>query len=88
MARSDLIKEMIYRNHSPLNFDFWKMQAPPLYSLVSVQDIAYIHNIITHPKYTSKLDYKNDAINYVMRSRGFKKLHAGTNRVVYKHEAF
>ena len=86
MARSDLIKEMIYRNHSPLNFDFWKMQAPPLYSLVSVQDIAYIHNIITHPKYTSKLDYKNDAINYVMRSRGFKKLHAGTNRVVYKHE--
>ena len=42
MARSDLIKEMMYKNYSPLKFDFWKLQAPPLYSLVSVQDVSYI----------------------------------------------
>ena len=86
MARSNLIKEMIYKDYSPLNFDFWKLQAPPLFSLVSIQDVQYIHNIITSPKYSSKLDYKNQAIDYTMRCRGFRKLHAGTNRLVYKHE--
>lgn len=86
MARSDLIKEMMYRNYSPLDFNFWGMQAPPLYSLVSQQDVYYIHNIITSPKYASKIDYKNQAIDYTMKCRGFRKLHAGTNRVVYKHE--
>ena len=55
-------------------------------SLVSVQDIQYINKIITSAKYSSKIDYKNQAIDYTMRSRGFRKLHAGTNRVVYKHE--
>lgn len=81
-------KEIIYRMQSKVEtkelFNFESLTAPPLYSLLSYQDINQLHRIASSIKYSGNLRKKKQMIDDVMKSRGFIKLAGGTNRVVYR----
>lgn len=69
---------------SPLEFNFDNLIAPPILSLLTVQDISDLHRIATSIKLSGKIKQKYNLIDKIMTARGFVKHHAGTNRVVYR----
>lgn len=56
-----------------------------IYNLLSNQDIYNLHKIATSRKLSSEPIQKFKMIKDIMEARGFKRLSAGTNRVVYKY---
>ena len=60
------------------------LTAPPLLSLVTPQDIFELNRIARSVKLSGKIEEKYKLIDNIMTNRGFIKLHAGTNRVVYR----
>lgn len=84
MAKSDIISIMQTRNVSPFDFNFDMMMAPPLNCLIHPQDGWDIYELAHSIKYASKLDYKLKCIDQILKYRGFTKMLAGTNRVIYK----
>lgn len=86
MAKADILSQIYAPRKQDCEFNFNALCAPPLLSMISVEDIKYLNYLVTSPKYTSKIDYKYDQIRQVMANRGFRKLHAGTNRVVYVND--
>ena len=85
MAKADILSVLYSKNKSALEFRFDMLTAPPLLSLVSVDDINELYRIATSVSLASKIKQKYKMIDDVMIRRGFKKLHAGTNRVIYRH---
>lgn len=67
-------------------FNFERLCAPQLYSLLSVYDIDRLYNIASSIRYSGNIKKKYNAINDVLKPRGFVKLAAGTNRVCYRHQ--
>lgn len=65
-------------------FNFDKLIAPPLCSLLSMEDIDKLYYIATSVKYSGNARKKYKAIDDILKPRGFTKLGSGTNRVVYK----
>ena len=86
MAKADILSQLYAPSRKDSNFDFNALVAPPLLSLVSIEDIKYLNYLASSPRFASKLDYKYSEIKKVMNNRGFRKLHAGTNRVVYVND--
>ncbi len=84
-SRSAIIDKMQSKLISIDEFNFEKLSAPPLYSLLSQQDIDRLYSIAKSIRYSGNINAKYKAIDEVMKPRGFVKLSAGTNRVVYKH---
>lgn len=84
MVENTLLKRLVSATKSIEEFDFDKMMGPPLLSLLTVQDIEYFNYLATSIKYSAQIDYKYKEIDRIMRARGFVKLSAGTNRVVYR----
>ena len=82
MSRVDLLEKM-YIEDITNEFDYDKIWAPPLYSLMSFTDTQDLYHIATSLKYNGNIEKKYELIDQIMRSRGFRKAHAGTNRVVY-----
>lgn len=82
MSRVDLLEKM-YMKDITSSFDYEKIGAPPLYSLMSFTDTQDLYHIATSLKYNGNIEKKYELIDQIMRSRGFRKAHAGTNRVVY-----
>lgn len=66
-------------------FNFDRMIARPLYTLLSIYDIDQLYNVATSVRYAGNAQKKYQAIDEIMHNRGFKKLSAGTNRVVYTY---
>lgn len=85
MARANVLDLLYKEMRSPLDFNFDMLTAPPLLSLLTPQDISILNSIARSVKLSGKITEKYKLIDQVMRSRGFVKLHAGTNRVVYRH---
>lgn len=56
-----------------------------LYQLLSPDDIAYLNYIAKNKQLSSQPVKKNKMIKDLMQSRGFKRLSAGTNRLVFKY---
>lgn len=79
------IRDILYsQEKSPLDFKFDSLQAKPLhYYIPDYNDILRLNYIATSVKYASKIELKYKEIEKVMRKNGFRKFHAGTNRVVY-----
>jgi hypothetical protein len=50
---------------------------------MSPPDVANLNYIATSPRFAAKPKEKMKMMNQIMESRGFKKFHGGTNRVVY-----
>lgn len=85
LSRQSLIDKIQGKVTTIEDFNYDKLTAPPLYSLLTQQDIDRLYYIATSVKYSSKPEEKYKAIDNIMRARGFVKLSAGTNRVVYRH---
>ena len=85
MANSDILSVLQTRNISPMDFNFMMLQAPPLNCLLHPQDGWDIYELAHSLKLYSKLDYKLKCIDQILRARGFTKMLAGTNRVIYRY---
>lgn len=84
MIKDNVLRALYSKQKSPLEFQFDALTAPPLLSLLSVYDIAELNKIARSIKLSGKIDLKYKMIDDIMTARGFVKLHAGTNRVVYR----
>lgn len=84
MAKSDVLQLLYSKRKSPLEFNFDMLTAPPLLSLITTEDIIQLNRIARSVKLSGKIDEKYKLIDRIMNNRGFIKLHAGTNRVVYR----
>lgn len=84
MAKANVLDMLYSKQRSPLEFNFDNLVAPPLLSLLTPQDIYQLNSIARSVKLSGKIEEKYKLIDSIMTSRGFVKLHAGTNRVVYR----
>ena len=84
MVGRNILNILYNKQQSPLEFNFDSLTAPPLLSLLTIQDITELNKIATSIKLNGKIDLKYKLIDQIMTNRGFVKLHAGTNRVVYR----
>jgi hypothetical protein len=84
LDRNDIISRMQSKITTIDDFNFDKLSCPPLYSLFTMQDIDSLYNIATSIRYSGNPRKKYKAIDDIMKPRGFVKLSAGTNRVVYR----
>lgn len=83
-SRDYLLNKLKSRSVTIDEFNFDKLQAPPLYSLLSPTDVGDLYTIAHSIKYSAQSEKKYNMIKQIMNRRGFAKLSAGTNRVVYK----
>lgn len=84
MSRVGLLEQIYSRKRgSALEFRYDSLWAPPIRSIFSQEDINELYKIATSLKYNSNIEKKYELIDSIMTSRGFKKAHCGTNRVVY-----
>lgn len=85
LSRQALLDRISGKVTSIEDFNFDNLVAPPLSALLTPYDIDCLYSIATSVKYSGNPAKKYQAIDRIMRSRGFVKLSAGTNRVVYRH---
>lgn len=64
---------------------FDMLMGPNIYQYVTEDDCREIYKLSTSLKLSSKAVYKRQLIGEIMERRGFKKICAGTNRVIYRH---
>lgn len=85
MARVDLIRSL-YRKQVPISeFKFDNLCSYPLLSYIHPQAIFQLNKIARSIKYQSKPKEKIKLFDSVLKPYLFKRIAAGTNRVVYKH---
>lgn len=65
-------------------FNYERLQAPPISSMFTPQDIAELNRLARSLKYAAKPDVKLKEIDMIMRRRGFVKFIGGTNRIAYR----
>lgn len=82
--RSYIIDRLKSKTMSIDEFNFDNLQAPPIAAMFTPYDIARLNQIAKSIKYAAKPQVKYQEIDKIMRSRGFEKFIAGTNRVVYR----
>ena len=75
--------EQLYSKKSALDFNYDNLKAPLIRSIFSEADIKRLTKIAMSPKYSANIDLKKKLIDAVMIPKGFRKAHAGTNRIVY-----
>lgn len=82
----DVLDVLRAKKISPLENYFDLIQLPmPMNYYLSPQDIEYLRKLATSVRYSSRIQEKYKLIDDLMRSRGFKRFSAGTNRVVYSY---
>ena len=85
MARVDLIRSL-YRKQVPISeFKFDNLCSYPLLSYIHPQAIFQLNKIARSIKYQSKPKEKIKLFDAILKPYLFKRIAAGTNRVVYKH---
>lgn len=84
LSRSSVIDRLQSRVMSIDDFNFDRLCAPPIYSLFTQQDLDRLYNIATSVRYSGNAQKRFQAIDEVMKPRGFIKLSSGTNRVCYR----
>lgn len=83
--RLDVISRMQSRVVNIDEFNWDRMMAPPLYSLITQDACNEIHRIATSIRYSGNARKRYEMIDNVLKPFGFEKKGAGTNRVVYKY---
>ena len=71
MDRASIIDMMQSRITTPVDFNYDRLQGPPILSLISIQDTQDLHYIATSVKYSGKPRKKYKAIDDIMKARGF-----------------
>ncbi len=87
-SRNYILDRITSKKTSIEEFNFDKLEAPPLSWFFSPFDIQELHDIAHSLKYSAKPKERYDAINRVCNRVGLVKFAAGTNRVVYRHPEF
>lgn len=85
MAKVNSIDILYSKKKSPFDFDFDSLYIPSMWNYITLEDRDKLYHLATSPRYASKINYKYQEIDRIMRNRGFKEFHRGTNRVVYKY---
>lgn len=88
MGRSWVLERMKSKAVTISEFNFEKLQAPPISYLLAPADIEQLRKLATSLRYSGKPLQKMKMMDQIMESRGFRKITGGTNRVVYKHLEF
>ena len=79
-------KKILYtKEKSPLEFKFDNLMAPPILAFLTQYDIDRLRYYATSLKYAGDTLEVQRQIDIIMKARGWKKMTAGTNRVVYRH---
>jgi hypothetical protein len=86
--RNYILDRLTSKTTTQAEFNFDNLQAPPINSIFSIQDLQYLHYLATSLKLSGKPLFKFNEIDKIMESRGFSQFINGTNRVVYKHNNF
>lgn len=86
--RNYIIDRLRSKSVTPDEFNYDRLQAPPLNYFLSPYDISALRNIATSLKLSAKPEVRYQEIDKIMTSRGLIKFAAGTNRVVYRHPEF
>ena len=85
MARVDIIKSL-YKKQVPYSqFVFDKLTAYPLLSYIHPMVIIELNKIANSVKLQSNPVKKMNMYDEILKPYNFRRLTAGTNRVVYKH---
>lgn len=84
MSRVSILEQLTApKKKTALDFHYEDLWAPPIMSLFTPQDIQELVRIATSLRYAGNIARKYDMIDAVMKRRGFRRAHCGTNRVVY-----
>ena len=84
MSRVSILEQLTApKKKTALDFHYEDLWAPPIMSLFTPQDIQELIKIATSLRYAGNIARKYDMIDAVMKRRGFRRAHCGTNRVVY-----
>lgn len=84
MSRVSTIEQLYSKKKSALEFNYDALTAPPIRAFLTDADVHQLYKIATSVKYSGDVDTKYNMIHEVMSRRGFRRTHAGTNRVVYE----
>lgn len=84
LDKGSILQFLYSKRMSPLEFNWETMVAPPLLSLLNINDVIMLNKIAMSNKLASKPKEKYQMIKSILEPRGFKQLASGTNRVVYK----
>lgn len=81
------IKKLLYSKVLDKRVVVFEQILPPckILQLLTIEDIYQLNKIARSKKYAAKPKEKFAMIDQIMQRRGFKKLAAGTNRIVYKY---
>ena len=87
MSRISAIQKITAKSRSKSieSFDYNRLTCINIMALFTPSDIDRLYDIATNIRYNGNVNKKYRMIDEVMRSRGFIRAHAGTNRVVYNY---
>ena len=84
--RKDIINHLYHKRELVRGFDFDGLSHPPISMYLTEEDIIRMNRLAMSARLNAKPKEKYKAMDDIMRCRGFTRLHAGTNRLVYKSE--
>ena len=84
--RKDIINHLYHKRELVRGFDFDGLSHPPISMYLTEEDIIRLNQIALSARLNAKPKEKYKAMDDIMACRGFTRLHAGTNRLVYKSE--
>ena len=85
--RVNILEKILFSGTiTPIEFE-WEQLSPDvnIYQLLTQEDIDYMKNIITSPRYAGNSRLRLSKLDEVMKFRNFVKFAGGTNRIVYTH---
>ena len=84
MSRVSVLEQLMSKNRkTALDFDYDALAAPMISMMFSSDDIRELERIATSARYSANIKKKYELIDAIMKSRGFVRAHAGTNRLMY-----
>lgn len=85
MLESQLLSALYSKRKTLAEFNWDTLFAPTIYTFVSEYDIERLYNIATSIKYAGDIRKKEVGIKEILEPRGFRRMGAGTNRIVYTY---
>ena len=87
-SRQYIIERLKSKKVTIDEFNYDRLDAPPLSYFLNPYDIMRLNKVATSLKLQSKPEERYRQIDRILREKGLIKLGAGTNRVIYRHPEF
>ena len=88
MTSQETLDLLYNKELDPLEKMFEELTCPPISYFFTPQEVDYLYKIATSIDLCAKVKVKYKLIDSILRPKGFVRLHAGTNRIVYRHLDF